>query len=372
MPYKNVEEAIKKHPGLKEYSAKAQRGWFKSINKCFEDGGKDDKCFPIAWSVANKVDGKPPKSKKSSLTQPLQTRPDYGHVLTLAEMQADLRGVQANEGGKQDDEKKARFEKGKPADPTQNMSPEDKKKWQEENDKHKDQFKKASPRRARLTTKLAALQKQQEHNAALDEIWAKLNTPPQAKEAAVTPAGLYGYTKTIQQDCETATRKLNKFATQVAKQAYQKDEKVAEFLSTHSKRASSLSAKILIAAMQGIGPKISSDKKACACSGEDTPCTCQHKEAARGDYSLYGYRTKTAQLGLQACSDIRNEAGRIASTLHRRKAALHEKITGFFREHSKMAKCSTSRMILDCYPDATMKLGSVVPRKVEEILSWEG
>jgi len=36
-----------------------------------------------------------------------------------------------------------RFEEGKPADPTKNMSPEDAKKWREENEKNKDKFKSA-------------------------------------------------------------------------------------------------------------------------------------------------------------------------------------------------------------------------------------
>ena len=36
----------------------------------------------------------------------------------------------------------AKFEKGKPADPTENMSKEDKAKWEAMTDKHKDQFKK--------------------------------------------------------------------------------------------------------------------------------------------------------------------------------------------------------------------------------------
>lgn len=43
-----------------------------------------------------------------------------------------------------DDDKKSRFEEGKPADPTKNMSPEDKKKWEAANEKHKDKFKSAA------------------------------------------------------------------------------------------------------------------------------------------------------------------------------------------------------------------------------------
>jgi hypothetical protein len=41
----------------------------------------------------------------------------------------------------------SKFEEGKPADPTENMSPEDAKRWKEEHDEHKDNFKSAYYRR---------------------------------------------------------------------------------------------------------------------------------------------------------------------------------------------------------------------------------
>lgn len=40
--------------------------------------------------------------------------------------------------------RRSRFEKGQPADPTQNMNPEDKKKWEDSNEEHKDNFKEAA------------------------------------------------------------------------------------------------------------------------------------------------------------------------------------------------------------------------------------
>jgi len=42
----------------------------------------------------------------------------------------------------------SRFEEGKPADPTENMSPEDAKKWREQTDEHKDEFKSAADKTA--------------------------------------------------------------------------------------------------------------------------------------------------------------------------------------------------------------------------------
>ena len=42
----------------------------------------------------------------------------------------------------EEDAKRSRFEQGKPADPTENMSPEQAAQWKSENEKHKDKFKK--------------------------------------------------------------------------------------------------------------------------------------------------------------------------------------------------------------------------------------
>jgi len=67
MPFNSIDDAIKKHPNLKKYSAKAQRAWLSAINSCFDSGGDDSKCFPIAYSAANKVDGK--KSSKKDIAR---------------------------------------------------------------------------------------------------------------------------------------------------------------------------------------------------------------------------------------------------------------------------------------------------------------
>lgn len=48
-----------------------------------------------------------------------------------------------NHWASEDEEKLSRFEEGKPADPTENMSDEDAKKWREENEKNRDNFKSA-------------------------------------------------------------------------------------------------------------------------------------------------------------------------------------------------------------------------------------
>ncbi len=56
-----------------------------------------------------------------------------------------------------DDDKRSRFEEGKPADPTENMSPEDAKRWKEEHAKNKDNFKSARTTAPKLAAKLEKL-----------------------------------------------------------------------------------------------------------------------------------------------------------------------------------------------------------------------
>jgi len=76
---------------------------------------------------------------------------------------------------------------------------------------------------------------------------------------------------------------------------------------------------------------------------------------------LYGYPTKTARLALVACSDLRAYVGEVAYGLHSRRTAKYDRITGFLKEHGKTAKCSYSRMILSCYPDAPSSKSAAMP-----------
>lgn len=55
-----------------------------------------------------------------------------------------------------DEDKQSRFEEGKPADPTKNMSPEDKKKWEESNEENKDKFKKDAWKADDVRTRIAS------------------------------------------------------------------------------------------------------------------------------------------------------------------------------------------------------------------------
>ena len=174
-------------------------------------------------------------------------------------------------------------------------------------------------------------------------------------------------------------------ATKIAKEAYRKDENVAPFLAAHAKRSDSLSAKILVAAMKTIGPKVASEMRKAELKADMLPddqltkqatqnygtVTEGYRTAAR-KYGLYGYAAKTASLGLQACLTMRETAGSVTSEMHGRKADSHKLITGFLSSHAKEARCMYSKMLWASYPDADRKTASVVaPTTVGDWLTWE-
>ena len=205
----------------------------------------------------------------------------------------------------------AKFEEGKPADPTENMSEEDKKKWME-------------------------------YHGQVDKLAA---------------SGLYGFTKSVQADCEGAFRKIQRQAKKIMKGASSRDGKVAEFLATHARRADSLPARLLVAAFNDLSPKVEL---------EEIP-----KEAGASVRGLYGFPTKTARLGLNACSELRAFTGEAVEDLHVRRADRHQHITGFLQEHIKAASDDYAKMILACYPENVSKAAADLPKTVEGWLAWE-
>ena len=88
-------------------------------------------------------------------------------------------------------------------------------------------------------------------------------------------------------------------------------------------------------------------------------------------YGLYGYRAKTANLGIQTCAALREQAGRIAAGLHGRRAVNHGSITGFLQTHSKEARCMHSKLLHRSYPDADVKCASAAPKTVQDWITWE-
>ena len=157
-----------------------------------------------------------------------------------------------------------------------------------------------------------------------------------SKEAALTPGGMYGYTKRTQNDVEVSVRKAQRRVARIAKALWTRDSRSAAFLGIHAKRAKSAPARLLLGAMADLGPKVASEEGV----------------ARVAAYGLYGHPAKTARLALTACSELREEMGRIAFDLHSRRTAKYEKITGYMNAHVKSAKCGYCRMLLSSYPDS--------------------
>lgn len=155
--------------------------------------------------------------------------------------------------------------------------------------------------------------------------------------------GLYGFPSGIQKTAEVAARKLQRQATSIAMAAMKKDAGVVDFLQTHAKREGNRSAKVLLAALKEKLPRV----------------------AASAEMGMYGHKARTAQIGVQACADVKLAAGRIAAELHGRKGAEHERITSFLKTHSSKGRCAYSGMIMSCYPDAPVT--DVPPPMVEEV-----
>lgn len=395
--------------------------------------------------------------------------PQWG---TIEGVNEDLRNAA------EESDQEAKFEEGKPADPTENMSEEEAKKWRLQNLQNRDNFKEADGAedaaeeaegaedraeadedKAQAEREEAAAARTKESNMTRQRLTWKVAdsqvpvgeegreettvetgfepgkvtdggyepgtvkaATTQNKEAARDPSGLYGYTKAVQRDCEASVRKLQRRATSIARKAWKKDERVAEFLATHAKRSKSRSARILLAALKDIGPKVASEKTARLMSRQekilqqyldkagtravmdyaDLPPRTQQmlrrvkdqetlpmdvdrwlmdnnnphlsrwaKEAATTTYGMYGFPSKTARLGLSACLEVRDFAGSVSSDLHRRRASLYEPITGFLGQHAKAARCYYSRLILGSYPDSSIKIASATPKSVGAWLQWE-
>lgn len=164
------------------------------------------------------------------------------------------------------------------------------------------------------------------------------------KEAAAS--GLYGFTKGTQKDAESAIKKAQRKAASIAKMLYGKDERTVDFLKAHAKRANSKSAKLILAAMSTIGPRVASASNLSDSFGNRN--AAKYEKTAGG---LYGFPTKTARMALVACSDLRAYIGEVTYDLHSRRAAQYDHLTGFFKQHSKAARCHYASMMLDCYPD---------------------
>ena len=150
-------------------------------------------------------------------------------------------------------------------------------------------------------------------------------------------SGLYGFTKDVQSSVEAGVRKLSRYASKTASTLWSKDPKSAEFLSMHARKADSLPAKVLLAAMSELGPKVD-------------------RMAAGRTHGLYGFRNKTAKNALIACQGLREESGYIAHDLATRKAAKYADLVGYMEKHCDATKCPYTTMLMQAMPEDRLAL----------------
>jgi len=150
-------------------------------------------------------------------------------------------------------------------------------------------------------------------------------------------SGQYGFTKGVQASVETTTRKLARFTNKTAKELWSKDPKTAEFLAIHARKASSLPAKALLAAMSEIGPKVA-------------------KVAATRTHGLYGFRNKTAKNALVACQAVREESGYLAHGLATRRADKFADLMAYMEKHCGETDCPYTTLLMQAMPEDKFEL----------------
>jgi len=308
----------------------------------------------------------------------------------------------------------SKFEKGKPADPTKNMSAEDAAEWERQNEEHADQFKtaklpsKAIPAGTRVSVKANPASRMlystdlpvdgtEGETVAILTPFGKstfmpgpgggmiyvqfdngtfLGVSPRdlirssgnlggVDKTAAAAGGLYGFTKSAEKSCTGAAGKLAKYATKLAKELYTADADTAPFLEEHAKRGFK-TARMLRNAMEDIGPG-------------PAPKTAASKSG------LYGFKDRTAKLAMNACSNLHQAAGHLAADLAAKFGEKQEDGAAFLKKHAKAAKCAHSDLILDSYPSAPVKVAEKPPvaskapagkkafvdPTVDEILAWD-
>jgi len=216
--------------------------------------------------------------------------------------------------------------------------------------------------------------------ASLDQRWGmtlddRLKTAASLEKVARRGQGLYGYPKLIQSSCESAVTRINRRASKLMHKTVKRDRHVVSFLETHARRGQSSSARVLLAAYKASMPQTTWDEDPEDESAEFDfgVLTASDKEAAPR-WGMYGYPRKTASLALSACTAVREAAGYAAADLHRRKAALYGRVTGFLGEHSKVGKCHAAGLILACYPDEGFKFrraSEEAPKTVDAWIDWD-
>ncbi len=311
--------------------------------------------------------------------------------------------------------KTTKFEKGKPADPTENMTEEDAAEWERQNEEHADEFKTADLESTlhrdddgtvpfdlffnrtaapKLVWKVNRVLGAQYAETAVGTYWIHPegrnyeirldNTPvgfsgqdPYAEDpsadakkmveahyakalrgktaAAKGAGGKWGFTKGTESACTAGVGKLQKAASRIAKALYAKDEGSPAFLQKHAAKAGSKTASMLLKAMEDIGPMAALAKKG--------------KTAGKSGNGLYGFSEKTAKLGLDACSALHHEAGVIAADLFARKGADPVKVAGYLTANAKKGKCAYSGLLSEVAPDVAVDVTGTVKKKASDFMA---
>ena len=225
---------------------------------------------------------------------------------------------------------------------------------------------------------------------SIEEFQTLLSDKGIEKEAA---SGLYGYTKRTEKDVSVAISKIQRVASKIARSSFKRDTRIAGFMALHAKRTKSGAANILVSAYQNLAPKMAKeaklnrkqikileqyDKNNLAFAFEDLDGFTQgelgrHCDELAKDVSkwlsdrnfktalmaahmhrtaaLYGRNPKVVKMGLQAIMDLQTQVGEIANSLHKRRAAKWNKITGYLKAHLKATKCAYSSCLFNAYPE---------------------
>lgn len=160
------------------------------------------------------------------------------------------------------------------------------------------------------------------------------------KESA---GGLYGYPKQTESDIRAAVNRIHKRAKKIAQDLWESDPMAAEFLSVHSERTGSLTARILLSHLADL-PQPVVERSDIAVEASSL--------------GLYGYRQATGKASREACMALRDAVGIETLDLHRRRAKNYAKITGFLGEHAKQGSCMASQVMLQCYPPESTRIAS--------------
>lgn len=314
--------------------------------------------------------------------------------------------------------KEAKFEEGEPADPTENMSPEDAAEWHRQNDEHKDEFKGASTPAQRSDDENNAVVENFFHKSAdVSDLWVGWIEDPEGYMARFIPPTPRGAVKRqilravndVGLDLDWTVMnagkalKTNLDPGSISPQWFSRlpsedKSELRAFLDMAPGRAASKTAatglygfnkategacgagvnKLQKAAKKIASTLYAKDEgspsfltKHAAKGGSKTasmllkamesigPMAQINKTAGRSGTGLYGFSEKTAKLGLAACNDLHHEAGVIAGDLFARKGADPVKVAGYLASHAKKAKCPYAALLGECAPDAP----SVVAKK---------